>query len=65
MSRSHTVRTRDGKTCKIDHYTRGIAIKAMCMECLGWDGTPMDCSAPKCPLFPFRGRTLKTQEGDA
>ena len=54
---AHTVRTRDGGTRKIGTYTRGLAIKLHCTECLGFEGDPKECTCPKCPLFPFRGRS--------
>ena len=59
----HTVRTRDGgqKTIKCG---RTLAIKLMCMECLGWEGDPQECTSPLCPVYPFRGVTLKSQRGE-
>ena len=64
MAVSHTVRTRDGGK-KALRYGRKQAIKLFCTECLGWESDPRECTAPLCPLFPFRGRTLKSQKGDA
>jgi len=38
---------------------RGKAIKAMCTECLGYEGNAKtDCTSPNCPLYPWRGKTL-------
>lgn len=35
--------------------SRKTAIKAMCLECLGFDRAGVaDCTAPACPLFKFR-----------
>jgi len=63
LSRIHTVRTRDGgkKTFK---YSRGQAIKLMCVECLGWETHPKECTSPLCPLYVFRGSTMASQEGE-
>ena len=61
---SHTVSTRDDKTITFDGYTKGFAIRCMCSHCLGWSEDPADCTSPLCPLYPFRGRTLKTLKGD-
>lgn len=59
MAIKHTVRTKNGKDVQIN-VTRSLAIKLMCTECLGWgEDHPKNCTAPKCPLFPFRGRTTK------
>ena len=60
---THHIKTRDGrgKTLK---YGRAMAIKLFCVECLGWEDDPKDCTAPECPLYPFRGRTLMSKHGD-
>lgn len=34
--------------------SRAAAIKAMCQECLGWELSKGDCTAPGCPLYAFR-----------
>ena len=35
--------------------TRGEAIKAFCVECMGHQPQLVkDCTAPDCPLFAFR-----------
>ena len=59
----HTVRTRGGgkKTLKL---TRGLAIKLLCMECLGWEQSPADCTSQFCPVYPFRGTTMASQRAD-
>jgi len=55
---THTVRTRDGKTVEIENYTRGMAVKLMCTECMGFEGSEVaKCSDPLCPLYPFRKMT--------
>jgi len=61
--RVHTVRTRDGgrKTLK---YGRKQAILLFCTECLGWEDHPKTCTAPLCPLYPFRGLTMASQYSD-
>lgn len=61
---SHTVRTADGGKTTVK-LTRGAAIKLMCMECMGWDTHPKDCTSVMCPLFPYRGRTDASRHGDA
>ena len=58
----HTVRTRDGGA-KAIKYGRKQAILLMCMECLGWEGNPENCTSSLCPLFPFRGTTMASQRG--
>lgn len=59
QTKSHTVRCADGSTKTFPVYkSRTLAIKLMCTECLGWSGNPKDCTDRKCPLFPFRGKTL-------
>ena len=60
----HTVRTRDGGK-KATKCGRKQAILLMCTECLGWEHHPKDCTAPLCPLFPFRGITMASQRGAA
>ena len=59
----HVIRTRDGNTKKVD-YSRALAIKALCTECLGWEVHPRDCQSKMCPVYPFRGQTMATQKGD-
>jgi hypothetical protein len=49
----HTIRTKGGKTKEIENYTRGLAIKLQCLECLGWESNSKNCSSPLCPLYPF------------
>lgn len=47
----HTIRTRDGlKEVNLNPIT---AIKANCLECMGFSEA-INCTSPKCPLFPFR-----------
>ena len=51
----HTIRCKDGGTKEIENYTRALAIKLQCSECLGYGETnPSECTAPLCPLYPFR-----------
>lgn len=61
---NHVLRTKDGGTRHFARYGRKLAIAAMCTECLGWDDNPRDCTAPMCPLFPYRARTQATLRGD-
>jgi len=58
----HTIRTKEFTTTKkvvsIDAYARAKAIRVFCTECLGYEDHPDDCTAPLCPLFPFRVKSL-------
>jgi hypothetical protein len=63
-AKSHTVRSADGCRVSLPNLSRKLAIFAMCCECLGWEEHPDLCTATLCPLFPFRGKTLKTRKGD-
>ena len=58
--RGNTVRTRNGGQ-KALRYGRKLAIQLMCTECLGWESDPKGCTSTMCPLFPFRGKTLRSQ----
>lgn len=58
----HTVRTADGGTRYFAKWPRGLAVKAFCVECMGF-GDPADCTSPLCPLFPYRARTRATAKG--
>ena len=60
---TNTVRTADGKF-KTLNYTRRQAIRLFCTECMGWSDDPKTCTAPHCPLYPFRGKTIKAYHGD-
>ena len=55
---SHTVLCADGKTKVINNYQRALAIKLFCVNCLGWEEHPKDCTDKFCPLYPFRGKTI-------
>lgn len=56
----HTVRTSKNGTREL-HYGRELAIRMKCTECFGWETDPAECTAPLCPLFPFRGLTRKSR----
>lgn len=60
----HTVRCKDGKTTTFKHYGRKLAMACFCTECLGWEDNPVNCTAPLCPLYPFRKKTEATLKGD-
>jgi len=55
MSVIHTIR-KDGKeNFKTVRLTPLKAIRAFCLECVCWNPHEVDrCTAPFCPLFPFR-----------
>ncbi len=61
----HTIRHKDyglmksQQVVEINGYTRGIAIKLFCTECLGHETNPKECTAVCCPLFPYRGKSMK------
>ncbi len=62
---SHEVRTNrpDGTgRVKISPYTRGMAIKIHCTECMGHETDPKDCTSPNYALFPFRKKTYAAYE---
>lgn len=56
----HTVRTSTNGRREL-RYGRELAIRLFCTQCLGWEGDPAECTAPLCPLFPFRGLTRKSR----
>ncbi|MFN3076320.1 MAG: hypothetical protein ABT940_05480 [Alphaproteobacteria bacterium] len=60
--RENKIRASNGDFIAL-RYARAEAIKLMCTECLGWEVHPKDCTAPTCPLFPFRGVTRKSYKG--
>jgi len=59
----HTIRAADGGLVKL-RLTRKLAMSAFCTECLGFDDNPQSCTAPLCPLYPFRAKTLRTKKGN-
>ena len=60
----HTVRTKDGGTKTVGVYTRGLAIKLHCTECLGNESDPKKCTSPMCALYPYRARTYLAYKSD-
>jgi len=57
---THTIRGQNGNAIAL-RYGRKLAIRLMCVECLGWEGDPGECTAKLCPLWPFRGRTMASR----
>jgi len=55
----HTVRSMDGGTKDFAPYTRGLAIKLHCTECMGYESDPKHCTDTKCALFTYRARTFR------
>ena len=54
MAINHQIRNKNGKLEKIS-LTARKAILVFCKECMMWDYTEVKtCTAPNCPLFPFR-----------
>ena len=55
MAIRHRVRV-DGKgNTKVMSFTARGAIKQFCRECVGFEKNEVrNCSAPLCPLYPFR-----------
>ena len=60
---THTVRCKDGRLVNFLRYGRKLAMACFCTECLGWETNPSECTAPLCPLFPYRVKTLRTMRG--
>jgi len=57
--KAHSIRSKNGDLVRVAPYGRMKAIKVFCTECLGWDGhAKTDCTAPNCPLYPYRGKSL-------
>ena len=57
--KTHSIRHKNGDLVQVGAYGRAKAIKAFCSECLGWEGNATtDCTAPNCPLYPYRGKLL-------
>jgi hypothetical protein len=61
--RGNTVRTADGGK-KALKYGRKQAIYLFCVECLGFEAHPNECTDEMCPLWPFRGNTMSSRRGD-
>lgn len=61
--RTHTMRTADEGTITLK-VSRKLVMAAFCTECLGFEGDPRDCTAPLCPLYPYRIGTQTTLTGD-
>jgi hypothetical protein len=62
-SKEHVIRTADGGQKKVK-LTRALAVRLLCVECLGFEGDPKDCTSPLCPVYPFRGGTRLSRLGD-
>ena len=62
MGTKHTIRTSENGRIELEIHP-SLAIKLKCMDCLGYEGNPKDCTATLCPLYPFRGRTLRSMHG--
>jgi hypothetical protein len=63
-AKRHSVRTADRAFIALHPYPKGLAIKVMCTECMGFEANPSDCTARPCPLFPYRGKTQRTMRGE-
>lgn len=63
--KKHTIRHKDGGTITIENMNRSTAIKCMCSECMGFEEDVMCCTDTKCPLYPFRKRTLMNRSQKA
>jgi hypothetical protein len=54
MSVKHAIRTKDGGE-KTVQLTVLKAIRAHCLECVGWSPSDVEyCTSKLCPLFPYR-----------
>jgi hypothetical protein len=55
MSIKHQIRDRKVGRTKTVNLTPLSAIRAFCFECTGYNYYEVEkCTAPLCPLFPFR-----------
>lgn len=46
---------RHGYLQAMKGHSRGAAMKAFCMECVGWNREEVRaCTAAACPLYPYR-----------
>ena len=57
QKRKGVVRAKNGGLVELN-YGRKQAVFLMCVECLGFEDDPKDCTSTHCPLYPFRGRTM-------
>jgi hypothetical protein len=61
----HFIKTMDNGFTLCEDHTLGEAVKRFCTECMGWgEEHPKDCTAPTCPLFPYRGKSCKGYHKD-
>ena len=62
MAIKHMIRDADGGT-RVIKLTARRAIIEHCKECMGFNaGDVRGCTAPLCPLFPFRTRDTPTDQ---
>jgi len=55
MAIKHTIRKDGNGNTKIVNMTFRSAIRAFCLECMGWSPEEVkNCTSTTCPLFPFR-----------
>lgn len=54
MAVEHRIRKSGKGEVKLVKLTARRAIIYYCRECLGFETNPRDCTAPLCPLYPFR-----------
>ena len=59
----HTVDCADGGT-KTLSINKTKSIFLFCTQCLGWEDHPDTCTVKRCPLYPFRGKTLASHRSD-
>ena len=58
---AHTVRHKDGGTITFKNYSLKLAVLLNCSECEGFENDPRKCVDKLCPLWPFRGYTMKNR----
>ena len=56
VKRTQTFLCANGKY-KTAHLSPRNAIRAFCVQCLGFETRPTDCGCTVCPLYPYRGGT--------
>ena len=60
MAIMHEIRARDGGTRTVP-LTPQKAIRSFCVECMGFNASEVpDCTAPLCPIYPWRMGKVKT-----
>jgi hypothetical protein len=63
MRKLHKIKNENGKLIEVE-LTQKRAIKFFCYECMGYQKSEVrNCTAPNCPLFPFRPLRFASEKG--